>query len=202
MGTIHIFPTASDAVLYPARTLSSAYQSRREYMALEIQALARTTCQPRVLCLGLAGLRDLEPVLPAIEEAGGEIVVLERNGDRAAIAREHQSANLDVVDGNLNPAEYGRFHLIYAPDLLNKLPDATAKRALARLAPLLKRGGKIVLTNLCPEVADSTYPIEGAYLRSEEQMACLSDCVADACITGQVLWQDRTHLFTFMEIHR
>ena len=205
MGKLHAFP-ASTAVVFPDTSFSAAIQTRRDYLNREISSLCSRKRGIRLLCLGLSNVHDLECVLPAIEASGGEVIVLERDECRAeAVRQECSSDSLDVVPAqswSIERSEFGRFDFIYAPSLLCCLSDPQAKRSLARLACVLRRGGRLFLSTASPEFADTTYEVGETQVRSEEQVGRLSDHITDACFAGQIVWRDPSGMLIFLEIHR
>lgn len=205
MGTLHTFP-GSPAILVSNRTLSAALRSRRDYITAELTDLCSAIRGARLLCLGPNALRDFEPVLPAWGASGGEILTIERDEQRIQEVRSEQTVKglqvLPVGAWPIQREEVGLFDFIYAPNLLNGIGDPQAKRALARLASVLKPNGKLLVTNYSPEAADSEYPIARSSLRSAEQLGSLTDRIPDDCFTGQVVWQDDSGLLVFLEVHR
>lgn len=140
-----------------------------------------------------------------LQQAGGEVVLVERDEERADAIRKERMSGLELIPGDawlMDRSEFGAFDLIYAPNLLNQVADPVAKRCLARLASMLRRQGRMILTTYSPEVADTEYPIRHSFLRAEERVARLSDHIADACFAGQVIWRDETEMLVFLEIHR
>lgn len=202
MASLHEFP-APAIVASGTPTLSAALAWRRQYLTAEIGTRCQNTAGLRLLCAGVNALREVEASLTTVEEAGGEIVVLEPSEARSAECTAR--SNVEVVHGAAwpnNRAEYGRFDFIYAPNLLSCLPDNQARRALVHLVAALKRGGSLLLSSFSPNLADSQYSVGQSQLRSEEQLSGLTDRIPDTSFTGQAVWRDPSDLLVFLEIHR
>jgi hypothetical protein len=182
--------------------LSHALASRREYVSAEVSALCSTTEDARLLCIGSAALRDLESLFPLFARTAADVVVVESKQDRLTGISDSLFTAVPSDSAPVNRDDWGLFHMIYAPNLLNELKETTAKRAVAALASVLKRGGRLLLTNFSPDLADWHYRAGQAHLRSEEEVSLLSQHIPDEQFMGQVVWRDTSGLLVFLEISR
>jgi hypothetical protein len=166
-------------------SLSRCLHKRREYFESELSTLCNQTARPRILAIGSTAVRDAENILPQIQSCGGELLFLD--------TQECLKAERNDV---------GSFHFIYAPNLVNQLADIPARRSVNRLASLLRRGGKLLVTNFSHDLADSQYHLQRTYFRSADEVARLSDDVPDAYVAGQLVWSEDSGGLVYLEISR
>jgi len=94
----------------------------------------------------------------------GRLVVLDQDEEAAAEARRALDGQAPVTTVTaavrrlaLRPDAYGQFDLIYAAGLFDYLDDDTARKLLRALFPVLRPGGRLLVTNYRPGARDEAY---------------------------------------------
>jgi SAM-dependent methyltransferase len=141
-----------------SRPLCSAVRNRRRVAAAFLDGLASVTPATSLLAIGAARLREIGTDRAA---TWGRIVALDH--DPAALDRI--AARLPNVERLRCPTgdplsgqpEGQRFDAVYAPCLFECLSKAAAGHTLARMAALLRPGGRLMICNFAPDAADRGY---------------------------------------------
>ncbi len=176
-------------------------RARHQFLIRELNELGDSVPRPRILALGAGHLREASSALCLNNMSGGELVAFDR--DPACIdliESEYDYPGLCTFSGSLrqlihDPA-LGRFDLIYLPNLSDILEDLRLKALLEGLLPLLRRGGRLLSANFCPDLEDAAY-LEGRLdwwpiYRDEEEWAQLLGELPCQNLRGQAVFRDRS----------
>ena len=141
-----------------------ALRSRRLCLAREIDdTCARQRGQARILCIGAGHLREVElsgalchkrfARFMAVDNSPEHLQVVERNYGWLGV--ETTYASLAQLLCGL--PELDDFDLIYAANLIEQLDDASAEQLTRQLFRRLAVGGRLLLANFRPGVANIAY---------------------------------------------
>lgn len=149
------------------RPAAAAVRHRRQWLAFQIdraadRALAERPTGARVLSVACGHLRE-----------GRDSVALQSGAISECVAVDADARSLAEVErdfaGRVRPVQMsvarllaraerlGEFDLIYSAGLYDYLDDALARRLTARLFDCLQPGGRLIVTNFLPQVADVGY---------------------------------------------
>lgn len=123
-----------------------------------------------------------------------------------AIAQEKKDAAILSVEHLPVTNLEQRFDFVYATDLLEFLDTVTAAKLLPLLVGTLQPHGRLLVTNLAPDIPDAAY-LEACLnripqYRSEEDIASLTALIPEKQISSQYIYRDEIGGTVFLEIQR
>ncbi|MHC4892069.1 MAG: class I SAM-dependent methyltransferase [Planctomycetota bacterium] len=149
------------------RPAAAAVRHRRQWLAFQIDRAA-----DRALAEGREGARVLSVACGHLRE-GRDSVALQTGAISECVAVDADARSLAEVErafaGRVQPVQMsvarllaraerlGEFDLVYSAGLYDYLDDALARRLTARLFERLRPGGRLIVTNFLPQVADVGY---------------------------------------------
>ena len=185
---------------------------RREWLASVIDAEAvRTAGRARVLSVACGHLREAD--LSGAFYTGwlDEVVALDGDGRSLEVAARSapelvHSVEMSVARLPRRASRLGTFDLVYSAGLYDYLDEPLARSLTTALFGLLRPGGRLVVGNFRPDVADSAYM--EAFMawrliyRDEADLAALFDDVAVEERTPLVHSVDPYGAFGYVECRR
>jgi SAM-dependent methyltransferase len=154
-GTTPLGCTVFAGTTHAAMGLSVRY--RRQLLRSLIDDTAVAVDGARMLSVASGHCRELQGSLVQSAWFAGEFVALDQDPLSCAEVRRVQAGHrVRVVCEGVRDllaapvGALGSFDLIYSAGLYDYLPDALARRLTARLAGMLRPGGRLVLANFLP----------------------------------------------------
>jgi hypothetical protein len=181
--------TALGGVLYGYEFDSPCFQSvrtRRAILAREIDAVAVTQGDARVLSVACGHLREIEWSRAA---RAGSVSVTAVDQDRDSLElladryRGYQVTALPATVGDLlrRTVRFSAMDLIYAAGLYDYLDADIARTLTATLFRMLRGGGRLLLANFTPATSDAAFmeAVMDWHLvyRTPEQLRALCDSI-------------------------
>jgi len=182
---------------------AKAIRARRDVIAKAIDAAIARTSTPRILSMGCGHLREL-----SLSSAGatklGAMYALDADGESLDVVREEhvhvralETVHAGVRDVLKATVAFERLDLIYAANLFETLAEPVACALVARLVAMLAPGGKLLVANMVPSVANRAL-LEGVMAwpvvwRTEDQLARLA---------RGVTYVDETESIAYLEVVR
>jgi len=152
---------AMHAALISGPTAVAAQESRR-VLAQLLDTTVERVKDAQVLVLGAGHMREAEQAR-ALSNLG-RLVVLDQDEEATAEACRALEGRAPVTAVTASarrlaqrPDAYGAFDFIYAAGLFDYLDDETARNLLRALFPILRPGGRLLLTNFRPGTRDEAY---------------------------------------------
>jgi extracellular factor (EF) 3-hydroxypalmitic acid methyl ester biosynthesis protein len=193
----------------PEYSLSHILQTRRDYVASELERICQRTIRPRILSVSNGRLREAESIFPLCRRKSGEFVALDQNTETLEMLRqEYGPDNIHCVQNclqNIDPCVQGKFHYIYALNRLNEIQAPAARRLLAKLVGMLHPGGSLLVSNLTPEARDFGYLEETHWrpvYRTEDEMARIASTIPGGDAIGHAIWRDESETIVYLEVQR
>ena len=200
--------------LLHANTSSALCESlrlRRLYAAGEIQRRVASGRPTRVLSFGCGHARELHDVdftHPNLTYVGVE-------ADPAAVERARllfQSDSVNICQGDAMQAIThhlplgGEYDFIFTHGMLDHLPTRIAKLFLARLFPLLRRGGVLSAPHFCPGLVERGY-IEifmdwFMFYREEDELTMLFDGIPPEEAVVEEAFEDANGYVLYRNLRR
>jgi extracellular factor (EF) 3-hydroxypalmitic acid methyl ester biosynthesis protein len=189
-----------------------AVRARRDVLAAAIDDIAATVEHPTIISIGCGHLREAQRARAVLD---GRV--------KSLIACDMDSASLRVVDGEqrhlgvrtvaasvrdilAGRVELGQAHLVYAAGLYDYLPGREATLLTRRMFDMLHDGGRLLIANLTPELADIGY-MEACmawwlvYRGEAEMDRLLTPPIADQIQTATT-FRDQTGGVVFLDARR
>jgi extracellular factor (EF) 3-hydroxypalmitic acid methyl ester biosynthesis protein len=150
-----------------SRPAAAAVRHRRQWLAFQIdraadRALAEGRTGARVLSVACGHLREGHDSVALQTGAIEDFVAVD--ADPLSLAEVERSGwacvrplQMSVARLLARSSTLGQFDLVYSAGLYDYLDDALARRLTARLFERLVPGGRLILTNFLPQVADVGY---------------------------------------------
>ena len=149
------------------RPAAAAVRHRRQWLAFQIdraadRALAEQRDGARVLSVACGHLREGRDSVALQTGAISECVAVDADARSLAeversFAGRVQPVQMSVARLLARAERLGEFDLVYSAGLYDYLDDALARRLTARLFERLRPGGRLIVTNFLPQVADVGY---------------------------------------------
>jgi len=191
--------------------LVRSLRSRRSILAQRIDE-AGISGRARILVIGAGGFHEGE--LSEIASTGrfDEFVVVDEDASNLKTVNEKfgksgvETVQADVRQLLSRYVEFSGFDLVYAPTLLDNLPDMQARRLVELMFSMVRPGGRVLLVNAGDVLSDTAY--REAFLdwtvngRSETELLALTNGIPSRLI-GQVrLYRDEYGISNFVELFR
>lgn len=185
---------------------------RRDLLAELIDEEAERTSLPHVLSIACGHLREAQLSRAVREGRVGRFVAFDQDEESLRlIQREQTQYGVEPIHGSIRTllvggCSIGEFDLVYAAGLLDYLPQHVAKRFVLAAFRLLRSGGRLVVSNVLPNVLSNGYM--EAYMdwnliyRSESDLADLGGALPGAEVAGQRAWTHHLQHFGFLEVVR
>ena len=195
------------------RPAALGVQMRRRAMADELDrvAAAKPDQSARVLCVACGHFREGQLSRAFLEDRHDEIVALDSDAESLAVVdadfagRRIRPLHRSVAQ-LLKRDDLGRFDLIYSSGLYDYLEARFARRLTRVLFDRLAPGGRLVLCNFVPEVADAgfmeSYMGWDLIYRSESEVADLAREIAPESIARQRVWTDEHDAIAYLELDK
>jgi len=193
-------------------TAARAMRNRRRRIAVRIDETVRARPDARVLALGAGHLREIELARTLGDTFVGEIVAVDEDESNLAVIH-HEYATRGVrtlhmsIDGLIaERSGLGGFDLIYAADLFERLPPPPARALAERMFAMLNPGGRMLVANFVPDIADVGY--QESYMdwrpicRGERDMLALVAGIAREDIADAELSLDAIRNIAYLELQR
>jgi len=191
--------------------LVRSLRSRRSILAQRIDE-AGMSGRARILVIGAGGFHEGELSEVATSGRFEEFVVVDEDaGNLKAVNAKFGKSGVETVQANLRQllaryVELSGFDLVYAPTLLDNLPDMEARRIAELMFSMVRPGGRVLLVNAGDALSDTAY--REAFLdwtvkgRSETELVALTNAIPSRLI-GQVrLYRDEYGISNFVELFR
>jgi len=191
---------------------SRSVRARKLYVAKFIDSVADEIDHARIVSVACGHLRELDcskafiagqltGFLGVDQDAESIAVVEKAYGSRGVSAR---CATLkDFLRQKIDP---GPFHGIYSVGLFDYLDDTAAARATSAMFHMLAPGGRLLIANLAPSLADIPYmeAIMDWWMiyRSESQLASIAEQTIDMRAADVRTFSDVLGNVAFAEIRR
>ena len=141
----------------------AAVRARRDFLAALIDETALRVRQPHILSVACGHLREAEYSSAFCGGRIGRYVGLDQDPLSIRAVTDALSAKgIEAVCGSIKHLWSGTlarqsFDLIYAAGLYDYLDDALAQRLTRRMFDMLKPGGRLLVANYLPDIADVGY---------------------------------------------
>ena len=160
------FTSAQGAAIFQFTTeaaSSRAVRVRREKIAALIDETATRVAYPRILSIACGHLREADcstalqqgriKTWLALDQDPESLALVQRDyGHHAVEARQ-----MSITALLKQPETLGSFDFVYASGLYDYLPQRLARRLTRTMFDLLHPGGRALVTNFVPEIADLGY---------------------------------------------
>jgi SAM-dependent methyltransferase len=147
-----------------AHPSSGAVRKRRDYLGRRIVSLSHQGRRPEILSVACGHLREADAFRRAAGAAHpGRFVAMDQDPATLEVAlSDHRELPIEPYRGSVltllrtgNPL--GTFDLIYSAGLYDYLSDDLALRLTAKLASMLKPGGRLLIANMMPQLPGAGY---------------------------------------------
>jgi len=142
---------------------SSGVRSRREFIAEQLDDVARNRVKPSVLAVACGHLREASMSSAVRRRRFGDFIALDADGESLnEVDRNYGRFGIrtelaDIRKMLTGKLEHGQFDLIYSTGLYDYLNQKTGKKLTHRLFSMLRPGGKLVIANFLPTIVDIGY---------------------------------------------
>jgi SAM-dependent methyltransferase len=201
-------------MLYGYEFDSPCFQSvrtRRAMLAREIDKVATSRPQARVLSVASGHLREIEWSRAA---RSGEVSIMAIDQDRDSlecIGRDYERyrvATMPVTIGDLlrRSVRFSEFDLVYAAGLYDYLEDDLARALTTALFRTLGPGGRLLIANFTPATHDAAFM--EAFMdwhlvyRTPEEVRALADDIPSADVEAVEQFSDENRHVTYMRVVR
>jgi hypothetical protein len=201
-------------MLYGYEFDSPCFQSvrtRRAVLAREIDSVAATRPNPRVLSVASGHLREIE--WSAAARAGTvEITAIDQDRDSLACIDEQYGrygvSTRPATIGDLlrRTVRFQEQDLVYAAGLYDYLEDDLARTLTAALFRALAPGGRLLIANFTPDTYDAAF-MESIMdwrliYRSPDEVRALASGIAPADVASIEQFDDENRHVTYMRVVR
>lgn len=188
----------------PAISFSKILESRRTFLSGQLSEVCRETDRPRILSVANGALREAETAIDLCQAASGTFVVLDATGQPPDLFRfDHQTTCARYISyphGAIPSKDnIGEFDYVYALNLLNELDQRRARAAIVNLLPLVRPGGRLLLSNFTPEL---THLSISGFQRGEEELGALVPDSSEHQILGHAIWRDDSRAVLYLEVQK
>ena len=193
-------------------TLARALRNRCQRLAMLIDETVREHPAARLLALDAGHLREIELTRTFGEGFAGEIVAVDQDSANLAVIEYDYSAcgvrTLHIPLERLLAGEHCLcgFDLVYAAGLSDRLPLAQARTLAECMFAMLNPGGRMLIANFAPDLADAAY-LESfmdwrPVYRNERDMFDLLAGIAHSDITEADLSFDAMRSVVYLLVRR
>jgi extracellular factor (EF) 3-hydroxypalmitic acid methyl ester biosynthesis protein len=147
-------------VLAPA---AEGVRARRAYIASLIDRLVEEVNQPHIISLGAGHLREASLSVAVKRKKVGRFVALDADSDSLMETDKNYSRyRVEAVASTVRQLltgkmDLGDFDLIYSTGLFDYLQQSTATRLIGNMFEKLRHGGRLLVANYLPGIADLGY---------------------------------------------
>jgi SAM-dependent methyltransferase len=195
------------------RPACRSVRERRHLLAALIDQVASECSSPRILSVGCGHLREAQLSGAVRDKAVSTFVAMDQDPQSlSVVAKEWGDCRVQAVYGTVRglltgsiPVE-GRFDLVYAAGLYDYLKHPVATALTSALFRLLRPGGRLLIANFAPNLADIGYM--EAFMdwhliyRTESEVGCFADGVEGSAVASRRQFRDIFGNLVFLELCR
>jgi len=192
------------------RQAPRSVRARAQILAGAIDETASQFAAPRILSVACGHLREAEQSKALQQGRIGQFIALDQDPQSLAeVERAYghlgvQTACQSVRSILTEKTSFANIHLAYAAGLYDYLSDRAAARLTQLLFDMLAPGGRLLVANFAPCLADigyiETYMAWRLLYREPEQMTALGHDIASAKWQSHRLFWDEHESIIFLEI--
>jgi hypothetical protein len=187
-----------------------AVRARRKYLAQKINEVCKDKQKPNILSVACGHLREASICPAVMNKEFGEFVALDLDAEslakvdslfgRYGVATRHAPIK-KMLTGEM---VFSDLDFVYAAGLYDYLPDSIARKLTGFLFNMLNPGGKLLVANFVPDIADVGYM--EAFMdwwliyRNQAQMIDLASSVPQSKIENISTFLEENRNILFMEI--
>lgn len=140
-----------------------AVRFRRDLLSKRIDEVADEFVKPRILAIAAGHLREIEGTRAANAAGFDRFVAVDQDEESVALIRaDYGHLGVEAVRGTVKQIlsgklNFSQFHFVYAAGLFDYLPQVIAKRLARSMLRMLAPGGRMLIANFMPAIADIGY---------------------------------------------
>lgn len=196
-----------------ARPAALGVQGRRRLMARRLDAVAdaRPDGVARVLCVACGHFREGHLSRAFLADRHDEVIALDSDAESLAVVdaafrgRRIRPLHRSVAQ-LLKRDDLGRFDLVYSSGLYDYLAERFARHLTRVLFDRLAPGGRLVVCNFVPGVADAGFMESfmgwDLIYRTEQELADLAGEIDPGEIAGRRGWTDSHDAVAYLELDK
>ncbi len=187
-------------------------RERRDLLAKTIDDVAATRPESRILSVACGLLREAELSDAVRDGAVREFYALDQDEESIACLRDRWPAGpVSPISGSVRSILAGKhqFHgldFVYSAGLYDYLSEPVAKRLTAKMFSMLRSGGRLLVANFHPDLADigglETMMRWWLIYRDEDEVARLSDEIDPHQIASQRVYRDHLGNIAYLDLTR